>query len=151
MIHWAAQYIGIPWADGGKGGAEGYGCLEFVRHVVQTHYGKPIPSFPIRQFEPMTDSEQAEMRSTLHASGWRRLRDGESPQDGDVVGMRSVSGLHVGLMVAANGQLGVLHSFGFCSAKPGGGFKSNGSVRFDTFDSLRTTANMGRFQFWRHE
>lgn len=50
------------------------------------------------------------IKASARASGFRRLEQGVSPADGDIVLMRSAIRLHIGLVLRVNGGIRVLHS-----------------------------------------
>lgn len=141
-LHWAFSYIGTPWAPGGTGPDE-WGCLEFTRHVAKTHYSRVLPDMPTLTPGQTGAADEAQVRESIRDSGWVRV---DTPEDGDVVVMRTIEGPHIGMMVRANGHLGVLHSFG-TRTKDG---RNTGAVRFDDVQTLRS-AGVGRLQFWRFQ
>lgn len=126
MSHWAAHYIGRPWL-------ETYRCWDFVREVFRDRLQIELP-------------EEAAgvliLAGAAHATGLRP-HEGEAQAD-DLVLMRSANGQrHVGVIVHANGKLGVLHNDG-CMTEHG----PVGCVGFNTLRELRESGH-GAFQFWR--
>lgn len=88
LRHWAADYIGKPWAPDGEGPAR-YSCWGLVRSALRRR-GVDLP--------------------VLAPRALRRAVRVRTPKDGDVVLMRSRIRTHCGLLVRANGGAGVLHA-----------------------------------------
>lgn len=44
-MHWAAQYIGRPWINGGRDIESGVDCWGLLRHIYQHHYCIDLPAF----------------------------------------------------------------------------------------------------------
>ncbi len=44
-MHWASQYIGLPWSAQGEG-PDAFHCWAFVRHIQAEHFGRPLPEIP---------------------------------------------------------------------------------------------------------
>ena len=103
-MHWAAELIGRPYKRGGDG-PDAYDCWGMVRHVFRVHHGIEMP--PVAVADDSADNVAAIKRAAV-ASGWRPA-EGE-PQADDIVLMRGIDGRHVGVMVAADGALGLLHA-----------------------------------------
>jgi cell wall-associated NlpC family hydrolase len=103
MSHWARQYIGRPWARGDDGPAR-FACWGLVRHVFRTRHQVELPAIPAAEHAPWRA-----IRHAVQTSGWRRVVDALA-RDWDVVVMRSQASLHCGVVITANGRLGVLHS-----------------------------------------
>jgi len=125
--HWAYDLVGTPWTPE-------FDCWEFARRVFLDRYGIALP-------------EQAAgvliLAGAAHSTGLRPV-DGDEGQEGDLVLMRASTGKrHVGVMIHANGKLGVLHNDGHLS--PTGPV---GCVSFATLRNLREQG-CGAFQFWR--
>lgn len=127
QTHWANELIGKPWTPD-------FDCWEFARQVFRDRYAIDLP-------------EQAAgvliLTGAAHATGLRPI-DGGDGQEGDLVLMRTnVGKRHVGVMIEADGKLGVLHNDGHMSDDG-----PVGSVSFSTLRRLREQG-CGAFQFWR--
>lgn len=124
--HWAYALIGKPWSLE-------FDCWEFARQVFREHYAVELPEHAAGVMI---------LAGAAHTTGLRPFED--DGQDGDLVLMRASSGKrHVGIMIRANGKLGVLHNDGHQT--PTGPV---GCVGFSTLRSLREQG-CGAFQFWR--
>jgi NlpC/P60 family protein len=89
MSHWAREFIGKQWAADGDG-PDRFSCWNLVRHALRRR-GVDLPVMPVEALRGACAVEDA--------------------RDGDVVLMRNGIGEpHCGLLVAANGRLGVLHA-----------------------------------------
>lgn len=102
MTHWAAHLIGLPWAQDGQG-PRAYSCWGLVRHVFAVRHGIDMPIVAVG-----SDDNAAALAAAARVSGWRPVQG--KPQADDIVLMRGPLGRHVGVMVEANGSLGVLHA-----------------------------------------
>lgn len=103
MTHWAIDYVGLPWAFGAQG-PEAYDCWNFVREVQKTHYGLELPTV-----EYTLDWRVAgrELEANAERDNWVQI---DKPADGCVALMaRSKLPVHIGVVIKANGRLGVLH------------------------------------------
>lgn len=128
MMHWATTYIGRPWGPPGSG----LSCWEFVRHVQAERYGQPLPEAP---------------DAALGAPGWRRVAltmGGHVPEacaDGDILLLRGTA-LHAGIVVEADGRLGLLHADGAIE-----GTRAVGHVVWEPLE--RALAGYRRCELWR--
>lgn len=130
MSHWAAGLIGRPYARPADPPTT-FCCWSLVRHVFRVRYGIEMPVVAVA--DGSADNVLA-IKRAAEVSGWRPAEG--APQDGDIVLMRGVDGRHVGVMVQANGGLGLLHAVlgaGVC------------------FQGLREVSAVGfrEFEFWR--
>jgi cell wall-associated NlpC family hydrolase len=108
MTHWARSYIGKPWAPASdESGPARYSCWGLVRAVFKARHGIDLPPVAVDQMDAMLANARA-IKQAVQASGWRPVTG--QPADGDVVVLRSPAWLHCGLVVRANGRIGVLHS-----------------------------------------
>lgn len=138
--HWATALIGKPWRLRAEGPDE-FDCWGLVRWIMLNQYGIQMPEVDIDVRD--TRPEQWRMlRELVQRSGWFTV---EYPAQGDVVLMRCTREPHVGVMVRADGKLGVLHAHGLVVDGV-----HTGSVKFDVIDSLKRIG-YGHFEFWRHE
>lgn len=101
--HWAAAYIGKPWAPDGFG-PEVFSCWGLIRWIYRERYDIDLPEFPI-----ITDPFEIAraMRHQQNIGDWFPIA---KPLDGCVVGMSSHQSFHhVGLYIEADGGM-VLHA-----------------------------------------
>lgn len=104
MMHWAAQYIGLPWVSGGNGPDE-FDCWGFVRFIKAKHFNTQVPVIDVDATNVRTVlkcfKEHPELsRYDIHES---------NPQAGDVVLLRhSRHPVHCGIWIDVDGG-GVLH------------------------------------------
>ena len=135
--HWATPLIGKPWRRGATG-PHAYDCRGLAYHVQRTQYGREMPFFAIENIR--SPEHLDELNELIRRSHWHRMPAGVKKCDGDILLMRGVDGPHVGIVVAADGGLGVLHAVGSESAP--------GAVVFSPFDSVNAT--WGRQEVWRY-
>lgn len=105
MKHWAHKYVGIPFAQGGRGEA-GVDCWGLLRLVYEREYKILLPEYPGVSLESLLRRHAR----ILSAAGqdWKRV---ESPQEGCAVAMSQIAFVHhVGIWVPADGGR-VLHSW----------------------------------------
>lgn len=134
MSHWATQYIGRPWVYG-KAGPDEFDCWGFVRYIQREHFGVEMPEVAVADRHDWRNSAQqlAEHDERKH---WTRV---VQPVEGDVVLMaRNRLPTHIGLWVAANGTLGVLHCL------------EGAGVLYSPARALQA-AGWGALQHYRHE
>ena len=106
MKHWALDLIGKPWREGACG-PDAFNCWGLVQHVFLERLGIEMPQVDVTQAD--TPENAAAIRRASEVSGWRPSGDA-APKEDDIVLMMSPTGRHVGVMVRANGRLGLLHS-----------------------------------------
>jgi cell wall-associated NlpC family hydrolase len=106
MMHWAAQYIGIPWELGATG-PDSFDCWGLVRHVQRTHYGRELPALAVHAHTP---ENIAKMRLLMRHSPWRKTSG--AARDGDVLLMQGSGGPHIGVALEIGGFVGCLHAIG---------------------------------------
>lgn len=133
--HWAAPFIGLPWAQLAEGPRE-FDCWGIVTYVEQERYKHALPKLGELK------GDVAQMRVLARHSGWQRVED---KKDGDVMFMASRAGPHVGVIVEADGHLGLLHAMGYRDTAG----VDHGSVVFSPLSSL-PSLGYGRFETWRH-
>ena len=80
-MHWAANYIGLPWEATAEGPHAFY-CWSFMRHVQRLHYDRALPF--IKNPEGVRDIARA-FRDHPELDRWKRM---ERAGDGDGVLMR---------------------------------------------------------------
>jgi hypothetical protein len=91
-MHWAHTYIGRAWTPEQN-------CWFLVREVLRMHAQVFLPAIPQWQ----------SLRRASRAYQVRRVLAG-MPQEFDIVIMRTPFHLHAGIVVVANGRIGILHS-----------------------------------------
>lgn len=105
-MHWASQYIGLPWSAQGEG-PDSFHCWAFVRHIQGEHFGRPLPEIP--NPEELLTLARA-FRDHPERQRWDPAADGA---DGDCVLLRQARyPVHVGVWLdveAGDGSGGVLH------------------------------------------
>lgn len=97
--HWAASLIGQSWTPERN-------CWWLVRHVFREQLGIDMPIVDVEGVD--TPENVAAIKRASATSGWRPA--GGALQAWDIVLMRGPTGRHVGVMVVANGRLGLLHN-----------------------------------------
>lgn len=103
-MHWAEQYIGLPWESGAQG-PESYNCWGLVRKVASTHFGYEPPMIIV------DESLGLLVRKTFRAHPEKNnYYVVDVPSAGDIVEMGSAKDMwHVGIWLDVDGG-GVLHS-----------------------------------------
>jgi hypothetical protein len=126
--HWAYGLIGLPWSPE-------FNCWALMRHTFRERLQIELP-------------EEAAgvliLTGAAHTTGLRP-HAGLGQAD-DLVLMRMLDGRrHVGMLIHANGKLGVLHNDGHMT--------EGGPVGCVGFSTLRELAQhgFGDFQFWRRQ
>jgi cell wall-associated NlpC family hydrolase len=135
MKHWASELIGKPWQPGATGPAAFY-CWGLMQFVVESRLGKKVPPISLGQSENYGALLQA-----ARTDGWRPVD--RPPQEYDVAVMEGPNGRHVGIVIRANGHLGLLHADG-CMTPNG----PRGSVVFEDLKTI-TTGGYHHVTFWR--
>lgn len=146
-MHWAEQYIGLPWSATGEGpprGEEGrspdretwsFHCWAFICWVQERHFGRSLPA--IANPEDLLGIAR-DFRDHPERKRWAGVED---PAEGDCVLMRQARyPIHVGvwLDVDAKGtECGVLHCaqeagvvFQGVPALAANGWRIEGTYRF---------------------
>ena len=100
-MHWASNYIGLPWRRGADG-PEAFDCWGLVVFVQGRHFNTIMPHISDREFS----LRQIAAAVKTHDYAWERTN---TPLEGDIVLMarRSVYA-HIGVWVNANTG-GILH------------------------------------------
>ena len=106
-LHWAAALIGRPYCRGACGPDE-FDCWGLVRYIFEQIHGIAMPVIAVGPAEADTPDNVAAIKRAAEISGWRPSDD-RGPAEHDIVLMSGVDGRHVGVMVAANGTLLLLH------------------------------------------
>lgn len=103
-MHWAADYIGIPW-ERGASGPHSYDCWNFFVHVQRWQFGRAIEDIGTTP-NTMLGVAHA-MEHSPERQNWLHV---DRPQEGDAVLMaRTRYPAHIGIWIKANGTQGVLH------------------------------------------
>lgn len=134
-MHWATEMIGKPYRRGAHGPHE-FDCWGAVRYYFAGALGIVMPLIEVGQVDDAIDNILA-IKRAAKVSGWKPSGD-RLPAEHDIVLMANCEGRHVGVMVADNGALMLLHCLeriGVC-AQP-----------------LSDLARVGfhGFVFWRHD
>lgn len=135
LRHWASGLIGKPWVLAAVG-PDSFDCWGIVVFVQKEHYGRDVPNLST------VVGSWSHIRDLAQRSNWNRVDD---QRDGDVMLMTSRVGPHIGVLVEADGQLGLLHAMGY--RDPQG--RDHGDVVFSPLSSL-PSLGYGRFETWRH-
>jgi len=101
-MHWAVDYIGIPWHAQGDG-PDQFHCWSFVRHIQARHFDRILPEIP-------NPEDTLPVLRAFKSHPERRRWDLVSvPMDGDCVLMRqSRQPSHIGVWLDVDGG-GILH------------------------------------------
>lgn len=127
MNHPAPSLIGRPYAPN-------FRCWDLVRLVFVDWFGVHMPEHAAGVLH---------LKAAAEASGWRRAEAPAAPDD--IVLMRNARGdRHVGVVIKADGEVGVLHNDGYLM--PNG--QPVGGVVFNTFRELERIGCKD-FEFWR--
>lgn len=103
VTHWAAQYIGRPWALGAAGPGA-FDCWNFVQHVQRMHYHRSMPDV---EYDGTLLRGAYLLRDTKARGQWVSV---DKPEDGDCVLMaRHIRPIHIGVWLEASNVKGVLH------------------------------------------
>lgn len=103
VTHWAIAYIGLPW-EYGKEGPDSFDCWGFIRTVQRDRFGVDMPLVDVPQ---SWSQAHAMIEGHDERRNWERVA---VPREGDLVLMaRNRLPVHIGIVITANGKLGVLH------------------------------------------
>jgi cell wall-associated NlpC family hydrolase len=138
--HWAFALIGKPWREGADG-PEAFDCRGLVRHVWLTRRGLEVPALE-------RGLGAAQVLDAAAAHGWQCVGQGPNAaaRELDIVTMNGRDGLHVGVMVRADLQLGVLHSVGARDERSG---REEGAVIFTPRLGELAMLGFGHIKIWR--
>lgn len=93
MNHWAMQYIGTKWVNGGRDIAIGVDCWGLLQHVYRQHYVIELPSF----VGVDAKDNMAVARLIGEREQWQEIK---TPIEGCAVAMSKNKALHhVGVFV----------------------------------------------------
>jgi cell wall-associated NlpC family hydrolase len=108
---WAAEYVGIPWRDGGRT-REGCDCFGMLRLVLHDQFGVEIPSYTGTYVSAREREEVARLLTTeIPKGGWLIADGAVRPGDGVVFRLRNVP-WHVGVIVGPDDFLHVEETIG---------------------------------------
>lgn len=138
--HWATPLIGKPWR-GGAAGPDAFDCWGLVRWVFERQHGIVMPPVVVGAIGGTTVDNVTAIKHAARVSGWHTVVG--APWPDDIVLMHGLKGRHVGLMVLANGRLGVLHANGYH-----GPVGPVGGVMFQPLAEV-AEGGYGNFEFWR--
>ncbi len=101
-VHWAAAYIGRPWAADGEG-LDSFHCWALVRHVQRERFGRDLPVIP-NPDDLLTIARR--FRDHPERRRWDLV---DTPEEGDCILMRQARyPVHVGVWLEVDGGK-VLH------------------------------------------
>lgn len=140
--HWAANYVGKPWAAGAEG-PYSFDCWGLVRSVFRTQLNYEMPVIQLNVPQP---ENVASIRRSAEEKGWVQVEiTQQAPlRQFDIVLMRNTYGRHVGVVVVDGRRTAVLHASGF-SLDDG---TAMGNVAFQTITELSNYGFHG-FEYWR--
>lgn len=104
-MNWASELVGLPHARDGVGPAA-FSCWGLMRHYFKVAHQVDMPHVAVGEAD---ENNVRAIKQAAHVSGWRPVADAV-PQPDDIVLMHSTIELHCGLVMRANGAIGVLHS-----------------------------------------
>ena len=97
-MHWAFDYIGMPWTR------DGNDCWQFFRRVQAERFGRVIPAFDMASHRAVVCARA--VAENPERANWQPV---DRPQEGDAVLMAHASHpSHIGLWIDVDGG-GVLH------------------------------------------
>ena len=128
-MSWAAQYVGIPWAEGADG-PDAYDCMSFTRMVMAQHFGIEMERVMIPDYDDGI-ALLGLLNSCGERSNWGPVT---TPMAGDIAVVRRP--FHVGVWLDTDGG-GVLHCV-------------RGSGVVWTAAGAWATSGFGRRTFLRH-
>lgn len=130
-MHWAAGYIGTPWANGAQG-PDSFDCWSFFRHIQIKHFGIDVPIIEVD-----ADNWRSVIKGFVGHDERSQWIATIRPKEGDAVLMRhSKYPSHVGLWLDVDGG-GVLH----CVRGEG--------VIFSSLTALKLSG-WGKLEFYTH-
>jgi len=104
-MHWANQYIGIPWKLGGNDLNEGFDCWSFFRFIQKKHFNLILPKIEGLNYNFYNTVKQ--FRFNNERLNWKNVNE---PKHGDATFLRIAKyPNHVGIWLD-DGVHGVLHT-----------------------------------------
>ncbi|CAB4122147.1 Endopeptidase, NLPC/P60 domain containing protein [uncultured Caudovirales phage] len=105
MTHWANEYMGITWSNGGNSKQEGFDCWNLVRTIQREQFGIDVPVIDVDAYKikdcVVAFSTHGELKN------WDKV---EVPQEGDCVLMsQNKRPTHIGVWLDEQGG-GIIHS-----------------------------------------
>lgn len=105
MTHWALQYIGLRWTNGGNSREEGFDCWNLTRTVQREQFGIDVPAIDVDAYKVRDCVNAFSCHDEL--SNWVKV---DEPREGDCILMsQSKLPTHIGVWVDVQGG-GILHS-----------------------------------------
>ncbi len=102
-MHWAEQYIGLPW-ESGQQGPDKFDCWGLVKAVQKQHFGRDLPAFKVD-----ADNLRAVIKTFTAADERNRWVEVAVPQEGDCLLLsQGKQPTHVGIWLNIDGG-GLLH------------------------------------------
>lgn len=99
--HWAIEYIGKPWENGGRGPVA-FDCWGLLWFIYRKNLGIELPSYPNTDAKGLTLVRQL-IKDEASGGDWKRIA-----QPVNYCGVR-LSPSHVGIYLATDGGL-ILHA-----------------------------------------
>jgi len=104
MMHWAFDYLGLPWISG-HAGPGSFDCWGLVRHVQKNHFNRELPPVVVD-----ADNVRAVVNEFTGNSERKNWLEVESPVEGDCLLLsQSKEPTHVGIWLDIDGG-GLLHA-----------------------------------------
>lgn len=129
-MHWASEYIGIPWKCGAQG-PDAFDCWAFVREIQRARFGREVPIIDVDAND--TRAVACAIRDHDERRRWIAVPE---PAEGDAVLMAHARyPSHIGVWVDVDGG-GVLH----CVRGAGVVFQSRAAL---------AAAGWGRLEYYR--
>lgn len=100
MNHKLRDLVGTPWTPQRN-------CWWLVREVVRRETGLELPVVSVKH--PF-DANVKAIKEAVEVLGFKRIERASLPRPGWIVLTRTVLDLHAGIVVEANGRIGVLDS-----------------------------------------
>ena len=104
-MHWAANYIGVPWEFGGRS-IEGFDCWGLFQHIQRERYSIEVSEIELTGYNFHNVVREFDKNEELKS--WTEIG---VPEDGDGVLLRMAKyPNHVGILIKDEETVGVLHT-----------------------------------------